>query len=130
MTRVTAAADICGDTSPEDRASRSLGDVMRRSRLLNEVQSQQEYEQMEQLILNLELSIDSVRRANGCFDLQTVQSIRSRAMQTLAKVGRLPRQAGLPPEQAARMASHHRALNALLSEPAPVQRLARSMHVG
>jgi len=89
-----------------------------------------EYARVESLILDLQLSISSVRRANGCLDLETVQGIRGRAGRTLQKADQMLKRFHADPSQARRLAERREALVALLSEPAPIENLAQTLRVG
>ena len=91
---------------------------------------EQHYAHIESLILDLQLSVSSVRRANACLDLDIVRRIRARASATLERVElRLP-EAQPDPLQARRLAERRRALTLLLREPAPIEQLARCLRVG
>ena len=88
------------------------------------------YERVESMILDLQLSISSVTRANGCLDLDTVRQIRAHATQTLGTIDVMLARAPVDPWQAARVAERRRVLSRVLHEPAPIEQLARTLHVG
>lgn len=92
--------------------------------------SDDQYARVESVLLDLQLSISSVRRANSCLDLETVRSIRARAAETLAhaerRLGRLRAESW----QARRLSERRRDLDLLLREAAPIELLARSLRVG
>ena len=90
----------------------------------------EQYARVESVLLDLQLSISSVRRANSCLDLETVRDIRARAAETLARAER--RLVALRAEswQTRRLRERQRALSLLLQEPAPIEHLARSLRVG
>jgi hypothetical protein len=90
----------------------------------------EQYARVESVILDLQLSISSVRRANGCLDLDTVQGIRGRAGRTLRNADRILSRFRADPSQARRVAERRGALVALLSEPAPIEHLAQTLRVG
>jgi hypothetical protein len=103
---------------------------MRASRAIHEPADEQHYARIESFILDLQLSVSSVRRANTCLDLDIVRRIRARASATLERVELRLTQAQPDPLQARRLAERRRALAQLLREPAPIEQLARSLHVG
>jgi hypothetical protein len=91
---------------------------------------EQHYARVEWIILDLQLSISSVRRANGCLDLGAVQHIRAGAAQTLRNADVILARYHAEPAQAQRIAERRRSLAMLLREPAPIENLARTMRVG
>jgi hypothetical protein len=91
---------------------------------------EQHYARVEWIILDLQLSISGVHRANGCLDLGTVRQIRAAAAETLRNADAILRRYQAEPSQAQRIAERRRSLAMLLEEPAPIERLARTMHVG
>jgi hypothetical protein len=103
---------------------------MRASRAIHETSDGRHYAHVESLILDLQLSVSSVRRANGCLDLDIVRRIRAHASETLERVELRLTYAQPDPLQARRLAERRRALASLLREPAPIEQLARSLHVG
>jgi hypothetical protein len=102
---------------------------MRHAHVLDELTDDQ-YARVESVILDLQLSISSVKRANGCLDLPTVRNIRARAAETLAQAD--VRVADLHTDlwQRRRLGERRRDLTLLLQEPAPIEHLARSLRVG
>lgn len=103
---------------------------MQRSRSANDLIDEQQYARVESLILDVQLSVASVRRANACLDLETVQRIRADACETLKRVDSQMGRVRPEPVQARRLAERRRTLVSLLREPAPIEQLARSLHVG
>jgi hypothetical protein len=91
---------------------------------------ERQYARVEWIILDLQLGISSVSRANGCLDLDTVRQIRAGAAESLRNADRLLAQFSAEPSQAQRLADRRRSLAKLLGEPAPIERLARTLHVG
>jgi hypothetical protein len=91
---------------------------------------EQQYARVESVILDLQLGISSVSRANGCLDLDTVRQIRARAAKTLDGID--TRLAQFCPDtwQKQRVTDRRRTLAQLLREPAPIERMAQSMRVG
>jgi hypothetical protein len=88
------------------------------------------YERVESIILDLQLSISSVTRANACLDLDTVRQIRAHASQTLGNIDETLAHAHVDPWQAERVAQRRKVLSQALREPAPIEQLARVLHVG
>lgn len=103
---------------------------MRQGAALQHSSDEQNYARVESIILDLQLSIASVGRANGCLDLDTVQRIRAHAAATLGNSTSTLKQIRTDAVQAQRVAERRRALERLLREPAPIENLARSLHVG
>jgi len=91
---------------------------------------EQHYARVEWTILDLQLSISSVHRANGCLDLGTVRQIRASAAETLRNADTILARYHAEPAQAQRIAERRSSLAMLLTEPAPIERLARTMRVG
>lgn len=91
---------------------------------------QQHYARVEWAILDLQLSISSVKRANDCLDLDTVRQTRQRAAQTLNHSHQILEQFGAEPSQARRAARQRECLATLLQEPSPIEQLARTLRVG
>lgn len=91
---------------------------------------EQHYARVEEIILDLQLSISSVHRANGCLDLGTVRQIRAGAAETLRNADAILTRYRAEPAQAQRIAERRSSLAMLLTEPAPIERLARTMRVG
>ena len=91
---------------------------------------EQHYARVEWIILALQLSISSVHRANGCRDLGTVRQIRAGAAETLRNADAMLTRYQAEPSQAQRIAERRRSLAKLMGEPAPIERLALTMHVG
>jgi hypothetical protein len=91
---------------------------------------QQHYARIEWAILDLQLSISSVKRANDCLDLDTVQRTRQRAAETLNHSHQILEKLGAEPAQARRAAKQRECLAMLLREPSPIEQLARTLHVG
>jgi len=87
------------------------------------------YARVEWLILDLQLGISSVRRADDCLDLETVRRTRLRAAATLRSADVLLAQLQVEPSQARRIAEQQQRLGALLRDPAPIERLARILRV-
>jgi len=90
----------------------------------------QQYARVESMILDLQLGISSVSRANGCLDLDTVRQIRARAAKTLDGVETTLSQFHPDTWQKQRVTERRRTLTQLLREPAPIERMASSMRVG
>lgn len=90
----------------------------------------EQYERIESLILDLQLGISSVRRANGCLDLETVRDIRARAAETLAQADARSAEISADSWQRKQLGERRRDLTVLLQEPAPIELLARSLRVG
>src|SRR5690349_23405347 len=90
---------------------------------------EQHYARVESVIIDLQLGISSVSRANACLDLDTVRQIRARAAKTLDGID--TRLAQFQPDtwQKQRVTERRRALSQLLREPAPIERVAQSMRV-
>jgi hypothetical protein len=103
---------------------------MRTSCAIHQPSDGQRYACVESLILDLQLSLSSVRRANGCLDLDTVRRIRAYAFETLERVDLRMARTPPDPQQARRISERRRALTQLLHEPAPIEQLARTLHVG
>ena len=91
--------------------------------------NQQHYARVEWAILDLQLSISSVWRANSCLDLDTVQRTRAKAAATLSHSDIILKKFGGEPSQLARAAEQRKRLAALLAEPAPIEQLARILRV-
>lgn len=102
---------------------------MRHARVHDKLIDEQ-YARVESVILDLQLSISSVRRANSCLDLQTVRSIRARAAETLAQAERRVAKLSAESWQTRRLGERRRTLTLLLQEPAPIEDLARCLRVG
>ncbi len=85
---------------------------------------------VEAAILDLQLSISSVRRANVCLDLHTVRAGAREAAETLAQVELRLTKLHTEAWQKRRLGDRHRTLTLLLQEPAPIEHLARSLRVG
>ena len=97
----------------------------------DQITDQRHYARVEWVILDLQLGIASVRRANGCLDLGTVQQrTRARAAETLRNIDLILAQVRAEPSQAQRIAERRRSLDTLLRELAPIERLARTLRVG
>ena len=96
----------------------------------DQITDQRHYARVEWVILDLQLGIASVRRANGCLDLGTVQRTRARAAETLRNIDLILAQVRAEPSQAQRIAERRRSLDTLLRELAPIERLARTLRVG
>lgn len=91
---------------------------------------EQHYARVESMIIDLQLGISSVSRANSCLDLDTVRQIRARATKTLNGVDVTLAQFQPDTWQKLRVTERRRALTQLLGEPAPIERMAESMRVG
>jgi hypothetical protein len=103
---------------------------MRHAPAIHQLDDERHYARVESIILDLQLSIASVRRANGCLDLETVRRIRAHAAETLGHAESTLAQFRPYPSQTQRVADKRRALCLLLREPAPIEHLARSLRVG
>lgn len=95
-----------------------------------QIPDQHHYARVEWIILDLQLSIASVRRANGCLDFGTVRQTRAKAAETLKNVDRILTEVRAEPSQARRIAERQRSLDTLLREPSPIEHLARTLRVG
>jgi hypothetical protein len=102
---------------------------MRHARALDQLDDEH-YARVEAIILDLQLSISSVKRANGCLDLETVRNIRARAAETLAHADFRVAELRADLWQTRRLGERRRDLTLLLQEPAPIENLARSLRVG
>src|SRR5262245_22729312 len=88
---------------------------MRHSRAPHEQpDGEQHYARVEAIILDLQLGISSVSRANGCLDLNTVRTIRARAARTLEHVDAVLVQSQPDTWQKLRVTERRRALMQLL----------------
>jgi hypothetical protein len=131
MMSITAQAGPMPDTLPTPNAPDDWvrGKKMRHARVHNK-SIDDEYARVESAILDLQLSISSVRRANVCLDLHTVRAVRTRAAETLAQFDVRLTKLHTEAWQKKRLGERQRTLTLLLQEPAPIEDLARFLRVG
>jgi hypothetical protein len=96
----------------------------------HQLTDEQLYARAESMILDLQLGISSVTRANRCLDLDTVRRIRAQAAKTLGRIDTMLAQSRIDVRQARAMSERRQALSRILHEPAPIEQLARTLRVG
>lgn len=96
----------------------------------HQLTDEQLYARVEWMILDLQLGISSVTRANRCLDLDTVRRVRAQAAKTLEGIDAMLARAHVDSSQAKTVAERRQALSRMLREPAPIEQLARTLRVG
>jgi hypothetical protein len=132
MISITARANVMPDTlsTPIAQDDWVRGEEEMRHARVHDHSADDQYARVESAILDLQLSIASVRRANVCLDLHTVRAVRTRAAETLAQVELRLTNLHTETWQKRRLGERRRTLALLLEEPAPIEHLARSLRVG